>query len=113
MNKTISEVSNAPAAAAMLAAGIGSLTLGALTMLKASSQAIKDLLAFYVPTGPLSGQTTLAVAVWLIAWFVLHRLWKKQDVKFNKIFIIALVLIGLGMLAAFPPLFEVFFEAYE
>ncbi len=113
MNKAKSEVLNGAAAAAMLAAGIGSFTLGVLTTLKASSQAIRNLLSFYVPTGPLSGQTTIAVAVWLVAWIAFHLLWREREVNFRKIFIIALILIALGMLGTFPPLFEAFFEAYE
>jgi uncharacterized membrane protein len=113
MNKFSSEVATGEAAAAVLAAGIGIFMLGVLTTLKASAQAIKNLLAFYPPTGPLSGQTTVAVAVWLLAWAVLHFIWKEQEVNFRKIFIIALILIVLGFLGSFPPLFEVFFEAYE
>jgi hypothetical protein len=113
MNKAKSEIFNGAAAAAVLAAGIGSFILGVLTTLKASSQAIRNFLSFYVPTGPLSGQTTVAVAVWLVAWVVFHLLWKGHEVNFKKIFIIALILIVLGMIGTFPPLFEAFFEAYE
>lgn len=113
MNKAKSEILNGAAAAAVLAAGIGSFTLGVLTTLKASSQAIRNLLSFYVPTGPLSGQTTIAVAVWLICWVVFHLFWKEREVNFKKIFIIAIILIAVGMLGTFPPLFEAFFEAYE
>ena len=113
MNKAKSEILNGAAAAAVLAAGMGSFILGVLTTLKASSQAVRNLLSFYVPTGPLSGQTTIAVAVWLASWIILYLLWKEHEVNFKKIFIIALILIALGMLGTFPPLFEAFFEAYE
>jgi fatty-acid desaturase len=55
----------------------------------------------------------LAAIVWLIAWLILHRLWSHRSVKFRKIFTLTLILIILGMMGAFPPLFEAFFEAYE
>ena len=113
MNKVHSVINNGAAAAAVLAAGIGSGILGILTTLKASSEAIRRVFSFYVPTGPLSGQTTIAVAVWLVAWIVFHQMWKSRDVDFKKIFTIALILIIIGLVGTFPPLFEVFFEAYE
>jgi len=34
-------------------------------------------------------------------------------VDFRKIFTIALILIIIGLVGTFPPLFEAFFEAYE
>ncbi len=113
MTKIGSLISNGAAAAAVLAAGAGSFTLGVLTTLKASSEAVRKVLSFYVPTGPLSGQTTIAAAVWLVAWFIFHQLWKSRNVDFKKIFMVALILIIIGLIGTFPPLFEAFFEAYE
>jgi len=106
-------LSNGAAAAAMLAVGIGLFALGVSTTLKASSAIIKKILSFYIPAGPLSGQITIAAAAWLVAWAILHKLWKTRDVNFQKVFAIVLVLILLGFLGGFPPLFEIFFEEYE
>jgi hypothetical protein len=107
-DKRESELTNGAAAAAILAAGIGSFILGVLTTLKANIKVIKSILAFYAPTGPLSGQTTLAVMGWLLAWVMLHRWWKEREVDFGNVFIITMVLIVLGLLGTFPPFFEVF-----
>lgn len=99
---------NGPAAAAILASGIGSMALGLFTTLAEASVAVKTTLNFYNPAGPLSGKTTVAVIVWLVAWRILHGLWKSEEVKFRKVFTAALILIGLGLLGTFPPFFEAF-----
>jgi uncharacterized membrane protein len=110
MNRRESTLTNGPAAAAFFAAGIGSFILGVLTTLKANIKVIKSILAFYAPTGPLSGQTTLAVTAWLLAWVMLHLRWKEREVDFGKVFIITMVLVVLGLIGTFPPFFEVFEE---
>jgi hypothetical protein len=56
------------ALAAMVAAGVGCAALGVLTTLAELSPGLKNVLNFYDPVGPLSGKTTVAVIVWLIAW---------------------------------------------
>jgi len=98
------------AAAAVLAAGIGVFVLGPSTTLAEVSEGFAQALNWYRPAGPLSGKTTLAVLIWLIAWAVLHRLWKDRELPFPRIFGIALILIGLGLLLMFPPFFELFAE---
>ena len=52
----------------------------------------------------MSGRTTFAVAVWAAAWVVLHRRWAGREVASDKVWWLTLVLIALGVLAAFPPL---------
>jgi uncharacterized membrane protein len=113
MPSSAKEKTSGSAAAALLAAGIGIFILGALTTLKASNDAVKRILSFYPPTGPLSGQTAVAVAVWLAAWVLLAFVWRRREINLRSILIIFMVLIALGFLACFPPLFEAFFEAYE
>ncbi len=113
MDRKVSRLTNGAAGAAVLAAGIGIFVLGVSTTLKASSDSIKRLLSFSVPVGPLSGQTTIAVVAWLLAWMVLHQLWKGKGIDFRKVFAVTLILLILGFLGGFPPLFEVFFEEYE
>jgi hypothetical protein len=68
-------------------------------------------LNWYNPVGALSGKTTVAVIVWLIAWAILGNQWKDKDVDFDKISMIALVLLLLGILGTFPPFFELFVPA--
>lgn len=79
-------LTNGPAAAAILASGIGCLTLGLLTTLVQALAPAREALNFYSPTGPMSGKTILATAVWLVAWAMLHFLWRSEQVNFGRIF---------------------------
>jgi hypothetical protein len=99
---------NGAAAAAILAAGTGSFVLGLLTTLAAAGKLLGNVLAFYGPTGPLSGKTTVAVVFWLATWVLLHRTWKDRQVNFGLVFIGTLILIALGLLGTFPLFFEAF-----
>ncbi len=101
-------LTNGPAAAAILASGIGCLALGLLTTLAQALAPVREALNFYGPTGPMSGKTILATAVWLVAWAMLHFLWRSKRVEFGKIFIVTLVLIALGLLGTFPLFFRSF-----
>lgn len=101
-------LTNGPAAAAILASGIGSMALGLFTTLAQAITSIKNALNLYDPAGPLSGKTTVAVVVWVVAWGILHGLWKGKQVDFAKVFIATLILIALGLLGTFPPFFEAF-----
>jgi hypothetical protein len=96
-------IPNGPGAAAILAAGIGSAALGIIALASDASPAIKTLLNFYNPTGPLSGVTTITIIVWLGAWFILARLWHNKTVAVNRINLAAFVLLAVGFLLTFPP----------
>lgn len=99
---------NGLAAAALVAGGIGSLVLGLNTILAEVSSAFKTAITFYSPASSLSGKTIVAVIVWLIAWFVLARLWKDKDVDFGKAVLASFIMLGLGVLFTFPPFFTLF-----
>jgi hypothetical protein len=99
---------NGAAAAAILAASIGSLALGVLTILSDRSAAWKSFLAFYKPTGALSGVTTIAIILWLVVWILLDRIWKDRNVSLRKINIAAIILLTLSLLATFPPIGNLF-----
>lgn len=101
-------LTNGPAAAAVLASGIGSLALGLATTLAQAVGPIRNALNLYDPAGPLSGKTTVAVVIWLVAWVVFHQLWKDRQMEFTKVYIATLILIALGLLGTFPPFFEAF-----
>ncbi len=102
------EIVNGPAAAAILAAGIGSLTLGIVTTLAEANAAISSALNLYPPVGPLSGKTLVAVVVWLASWVILHLMWRDKQVDFGRVFTTTLVLIALGFLGTFPIFFDLF-----
>jgi hypothetical protein len=108
MKNKSSALTNGAAAAAVLAAGIGSVILGITTVLKENIQSVGKFMNFYDPVGPLSGATILSIIVWIVAWIVLHVLWKSKEVNFNKVFIAGTLLICLGLLGTFPPFFDLF-----
>ncbi|MGB9639895.1 MAG: hypothetical protein ACPL4H_03225 [Anaerolineales bacterium] len=99
---------NGKAAAALLAGGIGALTLGLMTTLGEAVPTIGSALNWYNPVGALSGKTTVAVLVWLISWVILNNQWKDKEVNFEKIATIGLILLLVGILFTFPPFFELF-----
>ena len=101
-------VKNGKASAAVLSAGIGSFLLGLFALLAEVNKTVKGLLEFYPPGGTLSGISTLAVVGWLASWVILHFAWRNRDVRFDRVFIIAVVFIGLGLLFMFPPFVKVF-----
>ncbi len=97
------ELPNGAGAAALLAAGIGCAALGALTVLADAFGGLKGLLNIYNPAGPLSGVTTLAIVVWLAAWFVLARKWEGRDLALTWIGIGSFALLAIGFALTFPP----------
>lgn len=99
---------NGPAMAAILAAAIGVFALGLATTLAAAGEGAKDWLNFQNRVGPLSGKTTMAGVVWLVSWAVLHFVWWRRDVSFAAVVALAIVLIVVGNVLMFPPVFERF-----
>ncbi|MEP7173012.1 MAG: hypothetical protein ABI705_05930 [Aestuariivirga sp.] len=74
-------IPNGPGVAVILTAGIGSAAVGIVSLAAEVSVAIHDLLNIYNPVRPLSGKTTVAIVIWLLAWFVLSRLWGPRRLK--------------------------------
>jgi hypothetical protein len=94
---------NGPAGAAILSAGAGCAVLGILAVAGDASKAVAKLLTFYLPTGPLSGVSSLAILVWLVTWFILAKRWRAKTVALAKINATAFLLLALGILLTFPP----------
>lgn len=105
---SVEALPNGSGAAALLAAGIGSLVLAVLAIAADQIAWLKSAMIFYKPTGPLSGVTASAIVVWLLVWVVLERLWRSKDVALGRICAAALVLTALGLLLTFPPLADLF-----
>jgi hypothetical protein len=98
-------IPNGAAAAALVAAGAGCAALGLLVVLSEANSAVKDFLNWYPPVGPLAGKTGMMVIIWLVVWAILHRIYAPREVNFTRHFTIALVLIGIGLLGTFPPIY--------
>lgn len=94
------------ASAAFVASSLGCFFIGLFTTLAEISPAIKTALTWSVPVGPLSGKTILGVILWVISWLVLHNLWKDKESDFGKSLTITLILVVLGLLLTFPPVFQ-------
>ena len=98
----VEKIPNGPGAAAILAAGIGSAAMGILAFAGDASEPIGKFLNFYNPTGTLSGVTTLAIVIWLVAWFALARMWAHSTVAMARVNLAAFVLLIVGFLLTFP-----------
>lgn len=96
------------ATAAFLSSGIGTLVIGLMTTGAVLSEGLKNALNWWNPAGPLTGKTGVGMLAWLVSWIILHTLWKDKEADFNKVFVITLILIGLGFVLTFPPVFEAF-----
>ena len=99
---------NGAGAAAILAAGMGAFLVAVFAILADQSIAIKSLMIFWKPTGPLSGVTTCAIVVWLAAGAVLHARWRNQSVALARVNAAAFALLILGLLLTFPPIADLF-----
>lgn len=97
-----------PIAAAILAGGVGCFALGVLTTLAEASTSIKDWLNWQDRVGPLSGKTGMAVIAWLVAWGVLHVVYRDKPFETRRALTIALVLVALGAVGTFPTFFQAF-----
>jgi len=105
---------NGPVAAAFVAGGIGATTLGLLVVLAELSGGIHDFLDFSTNfglgsgVGNLSGKALVATIAFVVSWAILYYVWRGKEVDFNKMFVISLVLVGIGFALTFPPVFLAF-----
>jgi hypothetical protein len=94
--------------AAMIASGIGSLVLGIAIVLSETNAGFKSLMTWTSGVGPLSGKSGISVIAFLVGWVVLHYAFKSKAVSLTTSFIITVVLVVLGLLLTFPPVFMSF-----
>jgi hypothetical protein len=111
-----------PAAAVMIASGIGSLVIGIGVILNEYSAAIKDATGLDFNAilqfdknyglgsgiGPLSGKVILATIAFVASWVILHFAWRRRDVNLGRAFAATLILLALGFALTFPPIFQLF-----
>jgi hypothetical protein len=92
--------------AAILASGVGGFAVGVVVILNEAG--IFSAPTLYGPAGGVSGRTTIAAAIWLLSWAVLHVRWRNRTVDGGRITAISVILILLGLLGTFPPVWTVF-----
>ncbi len=108
MAEKTQSMTDGAAAAALVSAGIGCAMVGLFVVGAEMSEGIKNALVMNKGAGPLSGKTTWAVVIYIVSWVILHYLWKDKDVNFGRMSTVAAVLITIGILLTFPPIFLLF-----
>ena len=103
-----SRLPNGPAAAAMLAVGIGVCMFGVVVLLSEARPDLAGALNLIDSVGPLSGKVMVAIAIWLVSWANLHKVWARSLVGFGKISWLAFAMIIAGFALTFPPIFRLF-----
>jgi hypothetical protein len=99
-------LSNGAGAAALLASGVGVAFLGVFALCGDAFGNIAHFFNFYAPTGPLSGVTTSAIAVWLVVWFGLGRRWSGRSVRLAPVIFATSAGFLAGLLLTFPPIMD-------
>jgi hypothetical protein len=96
---------NGPAAAALLAGGIGCAVLGVVTFANQvdPTSAFSSWLVWDKPVGALAGKSGLAIIAFVLAWAVLGVLWRRQEMRFGRIAVISFILLAVGLIGTFPP----------
>jgi hypothetical protein len=97
-----------PPAAGLIAAGIGAVALGLFVTLAEASTDIKDWLQWDDGVGPLSGKTILAAVAYLASFLILGLWWRQRSFALRTIVLVAGILVALGLLFTFPPIFQAF-----
>jgi hypothetical protein len=103
---TPERLANGPGAAAIFAAGVGSLALGVAAFAGDAWPLARRAFNIWSPTGPLSGVTLAAIVIWLLAWLWLARRWARRDVNLARVNISAFLMLIAGLLLTFPPFMD-------
>lgn len=100
------QIPSGPGAAAILAAGLGSLALGVFALAGDAWPLLHRAFIVWAPTGPLSGVTLGAIVVWLAAWLALSRLWRAREINLARVNAAAFLMLIAGLLLTFPPFMD-------
>ena len=87
--------------AAVLGSAVGSFAMAAFVLLNESGLFAAPTL--YGPAGGVTGRTTFAAIVWLLAWGVLHARWKSREIAPGPVFTGTIILVVLALVGTFPP----------
>lgn len=100
------DVVNGAALAAYLAAGVGAFAVGFVVILNEAGLFAAP--ALYAPAGGVSGRTTIAAVIWLVAWAVLHSRWKSRQIEGRRVHLATVILMLLGIVLSLPPVWGLF-----
>jgi hypothetical protein len=48
----------------------------------------------------------VAIAIWLVVWLVLHRLWRARTISMSRVNTLSVLLFVGGVLLTFPPFMD-------
>jgi cytochrome c biogenesis factor len=104
------------AAAALLAAAIGMLTLALVNQLTAMSDPfnawVHSVGKLWMPgaqgIGPYSGKETLSLVAWLVSWAILHPVLRTRELPLSRCLVVFLVMVAVATTFIWPPVFEHF-----
>jgi hypothetical protein len=95
-----------PVAAALLAAGVGSTTLGLAVVAVEASPAVEEWAAMGTAAGSLTGKALLTATAFLLAWAALRT---TLDAVSARVTVwTTSVLVAVGVLLTFPPVYGLF-----
>ncbi len=100
------DLPNGPVAASFVGGGIGAAVLGIVTILSEVSTPFSNALNWYKPAGPLTGKVIIAVVAFFGSWIALHFAIGRKNVNFSTYATVAFVLLAIGLLGTFPPVFD-------
>lgn len=92
--------------AAFLSGGIGIFVLGLATVLSEGNASVNQFLVWIKGVGALSGKTSVAIIAFVASWIILHYAFKNRALALMTAFSITIVLVVLGLLLTFPPVFD-------
>jgi len=102
------------AQAALLSVMLGLVTLALINLGTAMSAGFKATVhtvgKLWMPgaqgIGPYSGKETIALVVWLVSWFVLHRILRAKEWNNNAVLAVFMAGIAVATTLIWPPVFE-------
>ncbi|HEU5315069.1 MAG TPA: hypothetical protein VFX49_03110 [Chloroflexota bacterium] len=108
------------AGAALLSGGLGLFAMSISQVMAEGSEAAKtaihNLGKLWIPgaqgIGPYSGKETIALAVWLVSWAILHYVLRRREINLTAYGIAFLLLIGLSTTIFWPPATHAVVQAF-
>ena len=97
-----------PVAAALLAAGVGSLVLAILVVIAEANESFATSLAYSERVGPLSGKTIWAVAAYAASWAILAVALRGRRMNLRAVAVVSAMVLALALVGTFSPFFELF-----
>ena len=97
-----------PAAAVLIATGIGALVLAILVVAAEASESFANSLAYNDRVGPLSGKVIWAVVAFAGSWAILWAALRRREFPLATAALACAVLVGLALIGTFSPFFQLF-----